>query len=125
MNESNSTETNKPVNGFTPPPWLARKGSFQEPERWIVVSGGKVAYVIATIENGAPGDTLETEGHTAHLVAAAPDLYAALKIACSEMRNARHALQSGSGINCEGDSFIWAAILAGESALKKAAISAE
>lgn len=41
--------------------------------------GKPVQYFIALIHNGAPGDTLETEAANARLIAAAPDLLAALE----------------------------------------------
>ena len=63
----------------TPGPWMARKGAEDEPERWIVVAdNGTRPYHIATIENGQPGDTCETEGHTARLIAAAPEMKAVI-----------------------------------------------
>jgi len=53
------------VNAFlhTPGPLVASKG-------WDV----------ATIENGQPGDTCETEGYTAKLFAAGPELLAACEL---------------------------------------------
>ena len=49
-------------------------------ERWsIVADNGTRPYHIATIENGQPGDCCATEGATAHLIAAAPHLLAALQ----------------------------------------------
>jgi len=41
----------------------------------VTVTRGKTDYLLATIENGAPGDLCETEEANAHLIAAAPDLY--------------------------------------------------
>lgn len=67
-------------NKHTPGPFLARKGTEHDPERWIVVANnGARAYLIATIENGQPGDTLETEAATAKLFAAAPELLSSLQ----------------------------------------------
>ena len=66
----------------TPGPWKALKGGTPldpDPERWCVVTCGPITYCIASIENGAPGDTLETEGANAHLLAAAPDLLAVVE----------------------------------------------
>lgn len=60
-------------------PLKALKGSEFETDRWTVVTEGERAYLIATIENGQPGDTLDTEAATAYLFAAAPELLAALK----------------------------------------------
>lgn len=42
-------------------------------------AGAPVLFFVAMIDNGAPGDTLETEEANARLVAAAPDLLEALK----------------------------------------------
>ncbi|MGC1273212.1 MAG: hypothetical protein WBC44_05855 [Planctomycetaceae bacterium] len=67
----------------TPGPLIAVKGIDDEPERWTVVVDGPKQWLVATIENGAPGDTLETEGANARLFAAAPDLLAACKEALS------------------------------------------
>jgi hypothetical protein len=61
----------------TPGPLKASKGWDDDSERWVVVADGPRQYHVATIENGQPGDTCETEGHTARLFAAAPDLLAA------------------------------------------------
>lgn len=62
---------------WTPAPWKASKGAPDEPNRWLILADdAERPYLLATIENGQPGDCLETEGHTAALVAAAPDLYA-------------------------------------------------
>lgn len=60
-------------------PLKALKGSEFETDRWTVVTEGERAYLIATIENGQPGDTLDTEAATAHLFAGAPELLAALR----------------------------------------------
>lgn len=74
----------------TPGPWKALNfdpypDDAVEPHRWCVVADGKLhEYVIATVENGQPGDCCETEGATARLIAAAPDLLAALKQARRE-----------------------------------------
>lgn len=53
-------------------------------KRWRVAAKGRlgggsmaaaeVTWIVATIGNGAPGDTLETEGANARLFAASPDL---------------------------------------------------
>ncbi len=60
----------------TPGPWKALKGHDRESDRWTVVTDGKLNYLVAVIENGQPGDTLETEGHTAAIIAVAPEMYA-------------------------------------------------
>ncbi len=43
------------------------------------IAGAKVMWKIASIDNGAPGYTLETEGANSRLMAAAPELLAALE----------------------------------------------
>ena len=69
----------------TPGPWKPVKGfgpldiAESDPERWCIVSAANDReYLIATIENGQPGDCLKTEACTAHLIAAAPDYHAAV-----------------------------------------------
>lgn len=69
----------KEIVKHTPGPFVASKGVEDEPERWQVCVDGPSMWIVATIENGAPGDTLETEGANARLFAAAPDLLAACK----------------------------------------------
>ena len=65
----------------TPAPWKAQCGIEDDETRWIVVAdGGAKPWLLATVENGQPGDCLETEKATAHLIAAAPDLLAVLTI---------------------------------------------
>lgn len=64
----------------TPGPWIARQGCdpySDDPNSWSVLREAEPQYLIAIVENGAPGDTMKTEGHTARLIAAAPDLLAA------------------------------------------------
>jgi len=62
----------------SPGPWIA----VADPEesgavRWhILADDPEEPWLIATIENGRPGDTLETERATAHAMAAADDLLA-------------------------------------------------
>lgn len=66
----------------TPGPWTADHGDCmeQDSERWSVFAerDGK-QYFVATIENGAPGDTLDTEEANAKLMAAAPDMLEVLR----------------------------------------------
>jgi hypothetical protein len=65
----------------TPGPYKAVKGIEGEPERWIIVAdNGAQPYHIATIENGQPGDSLETEEATAHMLAASHETLQALQI---------------------------------------------
>jgi len=63
----------------TPGPWKALRGHDGDSERWIVVTDGKMNWHIAVIENGAPGDMLETEGWNAAMIAVAPDMYALIE----------------------------------------------
>lgn len=58
----------------TPGPWTASMGTEDDNERWCVLN--EAGYLLATVENGAPGDTLETEEANARLIAAAPDYHA-------------------------------------------------
>lgn len=51
----------------------------EDDTRWSVVTNWPRQYFVATIENGAPGDTLRTEEANARLFAAAPDLLAACR----------------------------------------------
>ncbi len=64
----------------TPGPWIALRGVDGEPHRWGVFQAvaDRPNYHIASVENGAPGDTLKTEEANARLFAAAPDLLALL-----------------------------------------------
>ncbi len=72
----------------SPGPWIKRKGIEGDTERWIIVSGGEIPFHIATIENGQPGDFLDTEEATACLLESAPDLLGA----ALEMRLVFYAL---------------------------------
>lgn len=63
----------------SPGPWKADKGHEDESERWTVIAdNGTQPYLIAVIENGQPGDTMETEEATARLIAAAPEMLSML-----------------------------------------------
>lgn len=63
----------------TPGEWVASKGTEDEDERWLVVTEGRLGFHIAEIQNGAPGDTLQTEAANARLIAAAPEMLTALR----------------------------------------------
>lgn len=65
----------------TPGTWKVIKGAVEGDTMRcaVVVEQGTHAYLIATIENGAPGDFCETEEANANLVAAAPAMLAELK----------------------------------------------
>jgi len=67
----------------TPGPWEAIKGAEKGDEHRCAVAAvrGDMRYLVAFIENGAPGDWCETELANAHLIAAAPDTLGALKYA--------------------------------------------
>jgi hypothetical protein len=64
----------------TPGEWKVLKGAAEGDDMRcaIVVERGKMQYLLATIENGAPGDFCETEEANAKLMAAAPVMLAAL-----------------------------------------------
>ena len=59
-------------------PLKAVRGADDDENRWIVVVDGPLQYHVATIENGQPGDCLETEGATAKLFAASRNALPAL-----------------------------------------------
>lgn len=77
------------MQGHTPGPWKWGKGVEDDPTRCFVTQGipGRAEFLIAEIQNGAPGDCLETEVANAHLIAAAPDLLAALKDLVESLNN--------------------------------------
>ncbi|WP_156397410.1 MULTISPECIES: hypothetical protein [unclassified Sphingomonas] len=83
----------------TPGPWEAFKGIVESDELRCGISAmrGKVGYLVATIENGAPGDFCETEFSNALLVAAArthlPTLLTALTAAQETIRRQGEALE--------------------------------
>lgn len=64
---------------FTCGPWEALKGAEQADDMRCAVTAvrGDYRYLVATIENGAPGDFCDTELANAHLIAAAPELFEA------------------------------------------------
>lgn len=70
----------------TPGPWVPEQGIEDEEDRWGVFFAGPKPWHIATIQNGAPGDTLDTEEANARLIAAAPDLLAESKVLLSILR---------------------------------------
>ncbi len=64
----------------TPGPFLPQFNEIEN--RWsIVADNGSRPYLIAVVENGQPGDSLDTEEATAHLLAAAPEMLEALELA--------------------------------------------
>lgn len=64
----------------SPGPWKALRGVDDDDTRWIVVAAGADReYLIATVENGQPGDCIETEAATASLIALAPEMADALR----------------------------------------------
>lgn len=80
------SEQQKQEATHTPGLWVAVKadlygdGEDSDPNRWAVCAGDPgLEFFVATIENGAPGDTLETEEANARLIASAPDLLAACR----------------------------------------------
>lgn len=68
----------------TPGEWYAEPGDLHadgdpDPLRWSVLAKvAGVPFVLATVENGAPGDTCDTERRNALLFAASKDLLAVL-----------------------------------------------
>lgn len=62
--------------GHTPGPWEAIRGVDPADDMRCGVSAarGDRGYLVATIENGAPGDICDTEYANARLIAAAPEL---------------------------------------------------
>ena len=65
----------------TPGPWKVIKGAFEGDDMRcaVVVERGGVQYLLATIENGAPGDFCETEEANAKLIASSPEMKAELE----------------------------------------------
>ena len=65
----------------TPGPWKPLKGAEKGDDMRCAVTAtrGQYDYLVATIENGAPGDFCDTEYANACLVAASPDLLAVAK----------------------------------------------
>lgn len=62
-------------------PWKAIKGGLAEGDDFrcgVTAVRGETEYLLATIENGAPGDICDTEWANAVLIAEAPNLLAAL-----------------------------------------------
>lgn len=64
----------------TPGEWIVIKGAAEGDDMRcaVVVQQGKMQYLVATIENGAPGDFCETEEANANLIASAPKMRAEL-----------------------------------------------
>jgi hypothetical protein len=69
--------TSVPNAAHTPGPWEAIKGVEQSDDMRCGVAAVRedIRYLVATIENGAPGDFCDTEFANARLIAAAPELY--------------------------------------------------
>ena len=104
----------------TPGPWKACKGHDGEPDRWCVVADGEKAYYIAVIENGQPGDCCDTEGATARLIAAAPDMLVALQAAQSAMDHMGEVLNGMDAVDDEEDGKHFPAFAKVRAALAKA-----
>lgn len=83
---STKEATGSPL-GHTPGPWIAVKADLHgdDLERWSVCTDTKPQYFIASIENGALTDTLDTEEANARLIATAPDLLRAAKKVLREL----------------------------------------
>jgi hypothetical protein len=86
------------VFAHTPGPWEPMKGSEKgDNMRCAVVAvRGDYRYLVATIENGAPGDFCDTEWENAQLIAAMPKMQEALScivMMCAEEIAARGVKQ--------------------------------
>lgn len=103
-------------------PWKgAGEGEYYEPERWCVVVDGPRPYLVATIENGAPGDTLKTEAANARLFAASPRMLGACRAMVAAMRNQEKRASEEFHWSVESFAPVWAAaVAAGESAIAEA-----
>ena len=80
------TKTDHSELRHTPGPWKAEQADIhsEDDNRWSVLASRTVGdFFVATIENGAPGDIMATEGANARLIAAAPELLEA----CQELLN--------------------------------------
>lgn len=67
------------MSNHTPGPWKAIKGGLAEGDDMRCGVRGDKEYLVATIENGAPGDFCETEEANAKLIASAPEMQAEIK----------------------------------------------
>lgn len=70
MTDEQLNELERLASNATDGPLSANKGDEDEPDRWHILKSSEPHYLVATIENGAPGDTLDTEESTARLFAA-------------------------------------------------------
>ena len=59
----------------TPGKWIAKGGLEGDDMRWGIFTDGPLHYHIATIGNGAPGDSCETEGHNAAFIVKAVNIH--------------------------------------------------
>ena len=89
----------------SPGPWKASKGHDGEPDRWCVVAAKGAEYYIAVIENGQPGDCCETEGATARLIAAAPDMLDALRDADAALEHMGEVLNDMDAVTEEDQKY--------------------
>lgn len=102
MTPADLTNLERLLEKATKGPLKAVKGAdpySDDPERWAIWRTDEEAplspdYLVAIIENGSPGDTMATEGHTAQLFAAlhaaAPDLIKCAR-ALQEIANHNHS----------------------------------
>lgn len=91
--ESGGVPETKAVGTHTPGPWTARLNSWV---RWeILYGGGQLAVIAKPDDPASPPPVSETEAN-ARLIAAAPDLLAALKAACGYFRNVLIDLDTGT-----------------------------
>lgn len=90
--------------GISPGKWVALKTVDGDDERWTVCTAGPIHYQIATIENGVPGDTLETEALNARFIAASPEMAMALSSIAEELAMRR--------IEQPDESTVWMEVMA-------------
>lgn len=117
-----STNHEKPPIKHSPGPWKAEMFKDENDERWYVLAdNGTQPYNIAVIENGQPGDTMETEGATARLMAAAPELLSALKclLIVEMLRETAMSHGDESAVEAANDAK-WSAVDAARTAIAKA-----
>lgn len=82
MTNERFAEIERLAGAMTPGPLEVTEGDCHgsESDRWSVVAAREGRqFFVATIENGAPGDTLETEKANAAMFAAIPEIVAELK----------------------------------------------
>lgn len=82
VNQSEGGAAMNVEDSITPGPWKAEQVDMDgdDPNRWSVLTSGLDRdYFVATVENGAPGDSLATEEANARLMASAPEMLEVLR----------------------------------------------